>query len=160
VGINTAKVVKRRRVEYTFFEELLQDGRKMVQGPVRTLGNWTPGQVMLHLAKTMNASIDGMNVQFPFHLKLMGWLFRSRIMNSQVPPGFKIPDSGKQLLEPPPVTVEEGFEEMEKAVNRIRREPNRVRHPLLGDLTRQEWDHLHLSHAELHMSFLIPETAR
>jgi len=132
----------------------------MVQGPVRTLGNWTPGQVMLHLAKTMNASIDGMNVQFPFHLKLMGWLFRSRIMNSQVPPGFKIPDSGKQLLDPPPVTVEEGFEEMEKAVNRIRREPNRVRHPLLGDLTRQEWDHLHLSHAELHMSFLIPETAR
>ncbi len=42
------------------------------------------------------------------------------------------------------------------AVARIQLDTERSRHPVFGELSLDEWDSLHLRHAELHMSFLVP----
>ena len=35
---------------------------------------------------------------------------------------------------------------------------HRAKHPMLGDLTKEEWNKVHLKHASLHMSFLVPQS--
>jgi hypothetical protein len=34
-------------------------------------------------------------------------------------------------------------------------ESHRAGHPMFGEITREEWDTIHLNHANLHMSFLV-----
>src|SRR5271163_177628 len=45
MAVNTAKVEGRRKVTYTSFEDLLVDADRLSAGPVKTLGNWSAGQI-------------------------------------------------------------------------------------------------------------------
>jgi hypothetical protein len=47
--------------------------------------------------------------------------------------------------------------ELRAAIDRLNREPKRAPSPVFGKMTREEWDQLHLRHAELHLSFFVPE---
>ena len=64
--VNTAKVQGRRQLDYGSFEELLADADRLSSGELKTLGNWSAGQIFRHLALVMNGSIDGLSVTFPF----------------------------------------------------------------------------------------------
>jgi hypothetical protein len=57
---------------------------------------------------------------------------------------------------PEPTSTEEGLAALREAVARLQREPHRAKHPVLGDITRDEWNAIHLNHAKLHMGFLAP----
>lgn len=73
-----------------------------------------------------------------------------------MPAGFKLSEGGRALL-PSETSIEEGLADLHAAVSRLQREPQRARHPLFGRLTPEEWDKVHLQHAALHMSFLVPQ---
>ncbi len=45
---------------------------------------------------------------------------------------------------------------LRQAIHRLQTEEKRAPNPVLGKLTREEWDRLHCRHAELHLSFLVP----
>jgi hypothetical protein len=157
MSINTAKVQGRRKLRFASFEELLADVDRLSSGPVKVLGNWSPGQIFRHLAVAYNSSIDGFTMTFPLHLRLVAKVFRKKLLTMQMPAGFKLPRSGAATLEPSATSTQEGAAELRAAVARLGREPSRARHPMFGDLTREEWDRVHLTHASLHLSFLIPE---
>ncbi|MEX2545983.1 MAG: DUF1569 domain-containing protein, partial [Phycisphaeraceae bacterium] len=57
---------------------------------------------------------------------------------------------------PPEVSTEEGLARLRVAAERLNREPARAPSPLLGQLSRREWDQLHCRHAELHLGFVVP----
>ncbi len=42
-------------------------------------------------------------------------------------------------------------------IDRLNREPQRYPSPVFGKMTKEEWDQLHLRHAEMHLSFYVPE---
>jgi hypothetical protein len=155
--INTAKVKSRRKLRFTSFDELLADVDRLSSGSVKVLGNWSPGQIFRHLARAYNGSIDGFTITFPLHLRLVAKVFRKKLLTMQMPAGFKLPRNGAATLEPPSTSTEEGAAELRAAVARLQREPRRAKHPMFGELTREEWDRVHLTHASLHLSFLIPE---
>jgi hypothetical protein len=155
--VETAKVEGRRKVAYASFEELLADADRLGSGTVKALGNWSEGQIYRHLAKVYNGSIDGISITFSWPVRIMTKVFRKKILAGAMPPGFNLPADGAKALVPEPATAAEGLAELHAAVDRLKNEPNRVRHPLLGKMTREEWDKLHLAHASLHMSFLVPE---
>jgi hypothetical protein len=156
MSVDTAKVQGRRKVAYTSLGEVLADAEHLSAGEIKALGNWTPGQVFAHLARTFNGSIDGLGFHVPWYFRLMGRVMKKQMLKGDMPPGFRLPADAAVQLVPGPTSVDEGLAALRAAIERQEREPNRVLNPVLGALTREEWIQLHLKHAALHMSFLAP----
>jgi Protein of unknown function (DUF1569) len=156
--VNTAKVEGRRKLHYESFEELLADADQLSSGPVKMLGNWSPGQVFKHLANAYNGSIDGFTMTFPLPLRVMAKIFRKKLLSMPMPPGFNLPSDGAKSVIRGPTSTEEGLAELHSAVARLQRDSHRAKHPMFGELSKEQWNKIHLTHANLHMSFLVPQT--
>ena len=153
--VKTAKVDGRRKLDYASLEEVLADADRLSSGPVKLLGNWSAGQVFSHLARTYNGSIDGFTMTFPWPLRVMAGLFKNNLLNGPMPAGLKLPSAGVKDLMPDATSTEKGLGDLHAAVACLERESHRAKHPMLGDLSKEEWNKIHLKHASLHMSFLV-----
>jgi hypothetical protein len=154
--IDTGKVNQRRAVSYASLREVLADAERLSQGKIKALGNWSPGQVFEHLARTMNQSIDGANFKIHWLVRMILPLMKSRMLKGPMRPGFKLPAGAARELVPGPTSTADGLAALRAATQRQERESKRAPSPAFGALTRDEWDRLHLIHAALHMSFLMP----
>jgi Protein of unknown function (DUF1569) len=157
MAVNTAKVEGRRKLDYASLDDVLADADRLSSGPVKTLGNWSAGQIFRHLANAYNGSIDGFTMTFPWYLSLMAKLFKNKLVNGPMPAGFNLPGEGAKAVLPGPTSTAEGLADLHAAVARLKREPHRAKHPMFGDLDKETWDKIHLKHANLHMSFLVPQ---
>ncbi|MBX7165862.1 MAG: DUF1569 domain-containing protein [Pirellulales bacterium] len=158
--VDTRKVRNRRRVHYRDFDELLADAERLAALPrVQCLGNWTVGQTMQHLGNAMHGSIDGPTFNVPWHIKLIGRLFLWRwLVYGPFPAGLQLPRrAAERLIAGPDATTAAGLEKMRTGVARLRSETQRIIHPVTGPLTPAQWERFHLTHAALHMSFLVPD---
>jgi hypothetical protein len=152
--INTKKVAGRRQVHYASLADLLADAGRCASGKVRTLGNWSPGQIYEHLARSMDASIDGFDFSMPVPVRwLMSLLMKNKFLYKTLPAGFK---SNAEFI-PDETSDEAGLTTLEKAIERQKSDSSRVMHPGFGNLSCEEWEAFNLRHAEMHMSFLIPD---
>jgi hypothetical protein len=154
--VDTKKVRGRRTLEYASLQDLLADAERLSKGKVKALGNWSPGQVFAHLATTMNNSIDGSPFVVPWYFRIMARAMKNMMLRRPMTPGFQLPASAAQLI-PGPTSTEDGLSALRRAIARQEKESHRAPNPALGTLTRAEWDKLHLLHANLHMSFLVPQ---
>jgi Protein of unknown function (DUF1569) len=154
MSVNTAKVDARRKLDYKSFDELLADADRLSSGNVKTLGNWSPGQIFQHLAIAFNGSIDGFPAGFPWIIRVMGRLFKKKLISGPMPAGLKVPKNFAKVVMPEPIATEVGLANLHAAVSRLKQSQNRAEHPVFGDISREEWDSIHLKHANLHMSFL------
>ena len=124
---------------------------------VRNLGNWSSGQVLKHVALTMDRSIDGFDYHLPAPVKFALRLFlKRRFLTRPIPAGYQLPRRAAADIGPPATTFHEGLRAMRHALARLRSESKRAIHPAFGPLTAAEWELLHCRHAELHLSFLLP----
>ncbi|MCC7477973.1 DUF1569 domain-containing protein [bacterium] len=157
--VDVTKVKGRRRVHFDSPEAIYEEALRLSRGPLRQLGNLNLAQTCGHLAIWMNLSIDGgipMDPQ-PWQ-KFIARLFKSMILSHPLPAGYKLPQRAQQILVPESDReLGSALEELRQAVERLRLEERRCDSPMLGRLSRQEWDALHCRHAELHFSFLLPE---
>lgn len=156
--INTKTASGRRNVHYGNLSELLADAERLAISDVRMVGNWSLGKIYGHLARAINFSIDG----FPFGLnpvlRFVGkLLMKKRFLTKPLPSGFKIPKKNRKDFIADSDDTVQGLSELRDAIQRQNNEPNRVIHPFLGQLTNEEWEQFHCRHAELHMSFAVPE---
>lgn len=160
MAVNTKKVSGRRKLRYDSYQDLLNDAERLAVSELRTLGNWSLGQVLGHLARAMEMSIDGSDLKAPWLVRLVVRLFfRRRFLKGPIPAGLPLRNVAHDLLVPPPTSSQAGLAELRRAVERLQHETDRAPHPLLGELSLDEWDSLHLRHAEMHMSFMAPESA-
>lgn len=149
--INTKKVDGRRSVRYESLSQFLEDAERLANCDVRTVGNWSQGQIYEHLARAFDISIDGTDL-FPYPMRLMlNIFFKKKFLNVAIPAGFKAP--GKFV--PDATSVEEGLESLRRAVARQSEVSERAPHPGFGKFSREEWDKFNLRHAEMHMSFIV-----
>jgi hypothetical protein len=157
-AIDTARVTGRRHLHFSSLDDILADTELLARCPeLRTLGNWSAGQVFTHLAVVMNKSIDGFTARPPATVRfLLRLLLKRRFLTRPMAPGFKLPARAQAEIGPPPVGAGEALEDLRRAIDRLRAEERRSPHPVFGPLTRAEWDQLHCRHAELHLSFLVP----
>lgn len=156
--INTSKVTGRRKLAFNTLDEILDDVDYLCQGKVRSLGNWSPGQNLNHLTILMLGCLDGIDVKVPFLTRTAVSLIKRRILTKQMSPGLQLPKAAAALL-PSETTWEQGVQEIRTALNRMKTESQRHAHPVLRELSREQWDQLHCRHCELHLSFLVPEAA-
>ncbi len=128
----------------------------MAAGKFRTLGNHTYPQILKHLALIMHGSIDGIDSKAPWIVRLIMPLFKKRILSKTMSAGFKLPADAEGMLWPEASSLAEALDDFRKGIHRLQTESKREPSPFLGKLTREEWDQLHLRHAELHMGFVVP----
>jgi hypothetical protein len=157
-AVDTGKITGRRTLHFNSIQDIAADVETLAQAKeVRTLGNWSEGQIFMHLANTMNGSIDGMKFKAPWFIRVVAQLFfKRRFLTKPMSAGFKLPADAANELIPSATTREEGLQNIRAALDRLQKETKRGPSPVLGQLTREEWDQLHCRHAELHLSFLVP----
>ena len=148
----------RRSVSYATLHDFVQDADRLASGKHKTVGDWTFGQILDHLATAMNGSIDG----FPFKGSWFARTFvapfiKNSLLTKPMKPGFKLPKSADAYLPPNDANTTESLAKAKAAVERLGIEKPTVVHPLLGYLATEEWMALHIRHAELHMSFVVED---
>lgn len=155
--INTRKVAGRRDVHYSNYDELLADAQRLTEQPVQTLGNWTQAQNYKHIAKSLNTSIDGSGFVLPAPARwIMSLLMKKKLLTKTIPAGFK---TSKDMVASEASDLGEAMAELRAAVERQTTVSDRAMHPGFGNISREEWDQFNLRHAEMHMSFIVPENA-
>ncbi|MGP0064086.1 MAG: DUF1569 domain-containing protein [Isosphaeraceae bacterium] len=158
MAIDTSKVQDRRTLSFASLQDVLADAERIGAGDVKALGNWSPGQAFLHLATVMNGSIDGTPFKAPWFIRMVARLMKKKILSRPMPSGFQLPSEAADVLVPGPTSTEEGLAALRDAITRLEREPKRATHPVLGGLTREEWNRIHLIHSALHLSFFVPRS--
>lgn len=156
--INTKKIQGRRKVQYANYDDLLADAEKLAAGSYRTLGNWSFGQILNHLAIAIDIMIDGpAPFRFPAPLQWVAKkLMLKKMMTEPMKPGFKLPKKASALL-PDEMPIDEAIARFRTAVARTKTETKRAEHGGFGTIERQEWDEFQLRHCEMHMSLVVPE---
>jgi hypothetical protein len=127
-------------------------------GGVRPLGNWSPAQVLWHIARLMEFSFDGFSWRYrrgpqwlTRPLRFLAWRWMIRLAFR---PGFRNPPEAA-ALEPPAVSLEEAAAALRRQVARLRRGERMTQESAVeGPYSHEQWVHIHLRHAELHLSFL------
>jgi hypothetical protein len=156
--IDAKKVKGRRELHFTKLAEIQAEAEHLATAPVRQLGNWPLGYALAHLAGSMKMSLDGVDFKAPFYIRLLAPLFKKRLLRGPMKPGFQLPEQAAEVLMPrSAVSTEEGLAQLRTQLDRLNRQAERVPRPVFGPMTREEWDQLHLRHAELHLSFYVPE---
>lgn len=139
-------------MRYESLQEFLKDAERLASTEVKTLGNWSQGQIYEHLARSMNGSVDGVGFMLPAPVRwVMSLLFKNRFINKAIPAGFK---SSEKFVAEDTISLDSALQSLRTAVERLEQEPNRVPHPAFGQISREEWDKFNLRHAEMHMGFL------
>ena len=158
MSIDTKTVEDRRELEYDSLDAFLADAEQLADGEVLMLGNWTYGQLLGHLARALNASIDGFPGSLNVVMRTMAKLFmRKMLLKGPLPSGFKLPSAAETAMVPTDsITTEEALDQLRTAVGRLKTETTRVPHLALGKLSVEQWNEAHLRHAEMHMSFVLP----
>jgi hypothetical protein len=158
VAIDTRHVLNRRQLRYESLDDFLGDADRLATGNSRILGNWTLAQIFDHLARWFRMAVKGTDVRVPRWVQFMLWQWRKRSLSMPSKPGFRIPSPLESVLLP-----EEGFatdrclQDLRSAVSGFRAASQFAPHPAYGQLTRDEWQQLALRHAEMHMSFIVPQ---
>lgn len=145
---------QRRELRFESFDEVVDDVNSHATPDAQTLGNWSVGQICEHLAVAMERSIDGYGFQAPWPIRLGGRLLKRRILTKPMRAGFKLRGKAREVLVPEHADDAEARKRLLHAITRLREEATREPHPVFGRLTRDEYDLLHLRHAELHLSFI------
>ena len=155
MAVNTKQVTGRRSLHFNSYQAILDDVHALASKPTRRLGNWSLGQICEHLAKVMSMTLDGTDFKAPWYIRLVAPLMKNRFLSRPMQPGFRLPKTAAALL-PDDSDHGEGIAALEKACARIQTEPQCHPSPVFGPLSREEWDRLHLKHAEMHLSFIVP----
>lgn len=158
--VDTKLVMNRRSLHYESLGEFLVDAQCLAQGTTQTLGNWTLAQIFDHVSRSLRVAVEGTDAWFPWPARCVLRFARRKIMSRPMKPGFHVPRNLEQVLRPGEgLTADESLQNLHEAICRFQSASQLARHPAFGKLTRDEWQQLTLRHAELHMSFVIPDEA-
>ena len=158
--MTTATKPARRTVRFSVLADILNDVDRILSGPYVTVGEWTCGQILEHLALTIDCSFDGFDFKAPWLARtFIAPFVKNKVLTSALSPGFKLPKNANSLMPKPDCDVEIAATHLRKAVARFQSELPMQRHPFLGYMTREEWVMSTLRHCELHLSFIVPEGA-
>lgn len=156
--------LRRRRLRFECLDDILQAAELIANSPdVQQVGNWSPGQIFEHLAKSFNSSIDQSQAIAPLRIRLLARLLRPVVLRVGLPSGFSIKKTSDvaaaEFLPSDAVSTGAGMQMFRRAIERLQTHSMTARHNMFGDMTQDQWLQMHCRHAELHFSFLIPQPA-
>jgi len=154
-AVDTRSVAGRRELSFGGLDEVLADATALVASPkVKTIGNWPFPQLLMHLASTINNSIDGFSSKAPLLIRIIGPLLKRGMLKNKMRPGIKLPPEAEKSAFPAAASADEALRQLRHAVSRCKCERMTAAHPAFGKMTHEQWQQLHLRHSELHLSFV------
>jgi hypothetical protein len=160
MAVNTAKVSGRRVLRFADFADLIADAETVATHPCKQLGNYTAGQILEHLAIAAAGPFDGFQgLVAPWYVRyVIVPLVKNSIMTQAMSPGRRMSAKVDAAFWPAAdMDKMEAFQHLKQTLERFKKETPVHAHPAFGKLAFQEWVALTLRHAEMHLSFLIPE---
>ncbi len=156
MAVVTGKVAGRRELHFESLDELQQEAERLADGEIELLGNWSLAQILNHLTITMTNSLDGFPFRAPIPMRLVMPLMRlfmkKRFLTKSLPAGFQIPKNASAMV-PGKTSTADALAALQAVIERLNAESKRSPNPFLGSLSVDEWNHFHLRHAEMHLSF-------
>lgn len=161
--VRTKAVAERRSLRFESVQDIRQELTRLEDalraGRLRTLGNWTPGQVFNHLAMFISYAYEGYppGLREPgAALRLVFKLMKKRFLHKPMGAGIRIPGVPGGTVGTEPCSPDEGLRNLRAWLDRLEASPPTIANPLLGSLTHDEWRNLQCRHCELHLGFLLP----
>jgi hypothetical protein len=155
--MTTATQSTRRSLQFRQLADILADVHELDAMGRRTLGRWTDAQIVEHLAIAVDMGFDGYGFSAPWLIRTAAWLIKNRVLTGPMPSGLPLRRRGTAMLPPPEVAWADAVRHLERAIARFDAEVPTHPHPVLGRLTKMEYELLTLRHSELHLSFIVPE---
>ena len=151
------EVSGRRNVDFSSYQDILDDVRSLASRPTRQLGNWSLGEICEHLASAMNMAVDGPPVQ-----ALVAYSHgRTTDQEALFCRDHSSPASSCQATPrrscPSGADTDKGITALARAIERIQRTADRKPHPIFGRMTNEEWDRMQFLHSAMHLSFIVTE---
>jgi hypothetical protein len=82
MSVSTKRVTERRSLHFTEVRQIVLDAEEVTSGAFHTSGNWSAGQILMHLARSFDASIDGVNAKVSLPIRLIGrYILKQRILD-------------------------------------------------------------------------------
>jgi len=159
--VNT-KTAPRRELSFGSLDELSAELDRLeaanAAGNLGHTGNWTPAEILDHIANFWTCSLDGFppgKVPMPIRIMAQVLFKKKAISGSPPPPGFKIPAKMDAFMPRQGVTFEQGMEAVRTCIERTRNGDAYIpASPLFGELTRDQWITINRSHCAMHLSFI------
>jgi hypothetical protein len=142
----------RRTLDFGSLDEVLAEVDRLLAGH-RTVGRWTLGQILYHLATAIRVTCRGRPVPEarPVSDEVRERFFRLR----RFPEGLEAPHP--RLVPPVDADARTEAEALRQAIARWAAAPGPFSaHPLLGPMNKVEWTQFHCIHCAHHLGFAIP----
>ncbi len=127
-------------------------------GTLTHTGNWSPGQILEHLALPWVCALDGFPpTKIPFILRMLARILAKKktVRGTPPPPGIKLPKQVAYLAPKDDTTFDDGMSALRACIERVERgERMTHRSPLFGSMDHQQWLNLQLGHCALHLGYL------
>ena len=149
----------RRRLCFHNLHEALDDARQLAERGYERGGQWSLGQVLDHLNKTLRMSTQTVDFGMPRWVRpFFKWFLMGRMKSGEshaISFRAKAPPS---LTPPQEVEVAPALAEFAELVQQIESPDAQFApvHPILGQVTAEEWRCMQRWHAAHHLSFLTP----
>jgi Protein of unknown function (DUF1569) len=157
MNIDTAKVSNRRTLRFETWDDVLNEAHRLAEseraGKLQQLGNWSLGRTLGHLGAWINYGFDGYPLKLPAIIPFLIRPFRRRILYKPMRAGSKIPKVPGGTIATEVLSLDEGLTCIEKAIDRAKHQSPIYPSPLFGRLNAEQFQALHLRHAELHLGF-------
>jgi hypothetical protein len=153
----------RRTIHLRSLDDLAAEAERIVAaaeaGWARALGKWSPAQILQHVGRLIEFSLDGFPFRYAWYLRwpvqvlyFISWRW---LLALAIRPGFKNPPQARALEPDPDVTLAEAANYLRAQLARIKRgEKMTALSPTGEHPTHDEWIEAHLRHAELHFGFV------
>ncbi len=149
-----------RNLRFHSIEDLNHELNRILElhnaGTLATSGNWTPGQMMAHLASWIEYGYEGYPLKAPPWF--IRWFLRLRLpkmLEFGMPRGVKIPGIPGGTVGADEMPIELGIARLRKALQRLQDgEEAPYDSPAFGKMSHEDRIRLNLRHAELHLGYL------
>lgn len=159
-SIDPKNATNYRKLRFSGIEDCLSEINNILEahhsGKLLASGNWTPGQILSHLALWIEYGYDGYPIKPPpFFIR---WIIRLRLnsmLQHGLPRGVRIPGLKEGTVGLEDLTVPEAADRLIRAFKRLQNgEVAQFDSPAFGRMSHADRIELNLRHAELHLGYL------
>ena len=148
-----------RPLHFDRIEDAIAEVDQLVATEVTTIGNYSFGQILEHLARTFDI-VSG-HTEIPFKpslpMRFFARMMLPKILKGGPKPGFQLPSKAQAIFWPTEdVDVVESHDHFRQAVGRYQSTGPIEKHVFFGNMTRQQHDQLQCQHCALHLGFVKP----
>ncbi len=165
--VDTRKAA-RRPLKFTTTAELRAELDRLERahraGTLRKTGNWTPGEIFDHLGKVIEFAFDGFPPGHnpPIFVRLMGRALKGYMSSGRtLPPGFVLSPDAAYMMPTPGASFDVGLARLRRTLDRLDSgERLEQLSPAFGVMGHDRWLRLHFGHAQHHLGYLWPDSAK